>query len=48
MAELLRKKPENRCSIADALRHVWLKANVTLPSAEVMKGAMLDASSVGR
>ncbi|CAK9024130.1 unnamed protein product [Durusdinium trenchii] len=38
VAELLRKKPENRCSIADALRHVWLKANVTLPSAEVMKG----------
>lgn len=38
VAELLRKKPENRCSIADALRHSWLQSNVSLPSGDVMKG----------
>ena len=41
IAELLRKKPENRGSIADALRHLSLKSNVSLPPADVMKG-MID------
>eukprot|EP00439_Symbiodinium_sp_Y106_P053045 s2351_g7.t1 len=38
LVELLRKKPENRCSVADALRHEWLKVQVQLPSAEIMQG----------
>ncbi|CAE7197445.1 CPK2 [Symbiodinium natans] len=38
LVELLRKKPENRCSVADALRHEWLKVQVEMPSAQIMEG----------
>ena len=38
VAELLRKKPENRASIGDALRHAWLKVEASLPSSGIMQG----------
>ena len=37
--ELLRKKPENRVSVADALAHPWLQADVKLPEAAEGEGA---------
>lgn len=37
LAELLRKKSENRKEVIDALNHPWLKCGTTLPDANIME-----------
>lgn len=37
LVELLRKKPENRFSVADALEHPWLQADYKLPDRAIME-----------
>jgi len=40
LAELLRKKSENRCEVIVALEHPWLSRGNTLPDANIMEGVV--------
>lgn len=37
LAELLRKKSENRCEVMEALEHPWCKSGTSLPDANIME-----------
>lgn len=37
LAELLRKKSENRCEVIEALEHPWLRGGTSLPDANIME-----------
>jgi len=49
LAELLRKKAENRCEVIEALEHPWLKNSCALPEANIMEdivGTMIHFQSL--
>lgn len=37
IAELLRKKPETRCEVIEALEHQWMQQDIDLPTEDIMQ-----------
>jgi len=37
IAELLRKKPETRCEVIEALEHPWMQQDINLPTEDIMQ-----------
>jgi calcium-dependent protein kinase len=40
MAEMLRKKPETRCDIIEALEHSWISSETPLPTEDIMQDVL--------
>jgi calcium-dependent protein kinase len=40
MAELLRKKPETRCEVIEALEHPWIQKDTPLPTEDIMQDVL--------
>jgi len=40
MSELLRKKPETRCDIIEALEHSWISSETPLPTEDIMQDVL--------
>lgn len=40
MAELLRKKPETRCEVTEALEHAWIQKDTPLPTEDIMQDVL--------
>jgi len=40
MAELLRKKPDTRCEVCDALEHEWIMTDYALPDTDIMQDVL--------